>query len=65
MLTWIRGIFSNKKEKSMDRIIEYYKKRLMSEMEEKERFKRDVFKKMIKYRNKLRDYDLYEFDEEE
>ena len=59
MIKWIKEILINKDEEDeVSRIISYYNKRLMNEMEERKNFERNVFEKMCKYRDKLIEHGL-------
>ncbi len=64
MIKWIKKIFSNKHEvDEIDRIISYYNKRLMKEIEERKNFENSTNIKLYKYRDKLIEHGLYEFEE--
>ena len=64
MIDYIKKLFVTKNEEDeVSRIISYYNKRLMNEMQERQKFEKTIYEKMCKYRDKLIEHGLYEFEE--
>jgi len=66
MINWIKKIFSNNcksHDGEIDRIISYYNKRLMKELEERKNFENLTIRKLQKYIDKLIEHGLYDFEE--